>query len=310
MTEAVVATRNSWIPSVNSIVRAARRIAGGFLALGLVVATWESYKWMGGRTDDHWPGTSFGLPVRTNNLIMPHAADIWSTLWNPVQRGRSQTLAGFLLDSSWFTFKEAALGFLIGTVVGLALAVVMLRFSTAERGLKPWINISQTVPLIALAPIIVTWGRTTVLSDTQAVSIIATYLTFFPVVVNALQGLQSPDKADLELMRSYASPWSHTLWKLRVPAARPYLFPAFKLAATLSVVGAIVGEISAGVRGGLGRAVLNFATIYSTGPEKLYAAVIASALLGLFVFALVTVVEKIVDRNQNQSSVGLSQAGV
>ncbi len=297
------------MPSASSILRAARRIVAGIVALAAVVGAWESYKWMGGRTGDHWPGTSFGLPVRTNDLIMPHAGSIWSTLWDPVQRGRSQTLAGFLLQSARFTLSEAALGFVIGTAIGLTLAVVMLRFSTAERGLMPWINISQTVPLIALAPIIVTWGRNTVLSDPQAVSIIATYLTFFPVAVNALQGLQSPDKADLELMRSYAAPWSKTLWKLRVPAARPYLFPAFKLAATLSVVGAIVGEISAGVKGGLGRAVLNFATIYSTGPEKLYAAVLASALLGLFVFALVTVVERIVDRNQANISV-VSQAGI
>ncbi len=290
------------MPSPQKVLTALRKAAAGLVALAAVVAAWESYKWMGGRTNDHWPGTSFGLPVRTNDLVMPHAGTIWGALWDPVQRGRSQTLAGFLFEAARFTFNEAALGFVIGTVIGLFLAVVMLRFSTAERGLMPWINISQTIPLIALAPIIVTWGRGTFLSDTQAVSIIATYLTFFPVAVNALQGLQSPAKADLELMRSYAAPWSQTLWKLRVPSARPYLFPAFKLAATLSVVGAIVGEISAGVKGGLGRAVLNFATIYSTGPEKLYASVIASALLGLFVFMLVTGVEKFVDRNQVRGS--------
>lgn len=296
------------LPTGEAASRASRRTVASGAALVVVAGLWESYKWMGQQTNDEWPGTSFGLPVRTDDLVMPHVADIWGALWDPVQRGRSQTLAGFLFESARFTFSEAALGFVIGSVIGLALAVLMLRFSTAERGLMPWINISQTVPLIALAPIIVTWGRNTALSDTQAVSIIATYLTFFPVAVNALQGLQSPDKADLELMRSYASPWSQTLWKVRVPAARPYMFPAFKLAATLSVVGAIVGEISSGVKGGLGRAVLNFATIYSTGPEKLYAAVLASALLGLFVFALVTVVERFVDRNQIQHS-GAAGAG-
>jgi len=304
-----VARLDKFSPSAEGVVRTLRSVLAGVVALAGVVVLWEGYKWMGGRTNDHWPGTSFGLPVRTNDLVMPHASEIWGALWDPVQRGRSQTLAGFLFQSARFTFSEAALGFFIGTIIGLSLAVLMLRFSTAERGLMPWINISQTVPLIALAPIIVTWGRSTALSDTQAVSIIATYLTFFPVAVNALQGLQSPDQADLELMRSYASPWRHTLWKLRVPAARPYLFPAFKLAATLSVVGAIVGEISAGVRGGLGRAVLNFATIYSTGPEKLYASVLAAAMLGLFVFALVSIAERIVDRNQIHNSNGASGAG-
>ena len=94
-------------------------------------------------------------------------------------------------------------------------------------------------------------------------------------------------------MRSYASSWTAILWKVRLPAARPFLFPAFKLAATLSVVGAIVGEISAGVRGGMGRAILDFAGRYSTGPAKVYAAVIGAGLLGLFVFALVNAAERV-----------------
>ncbi|MGI9621264.1 MAG: ABC transporter permease, partial [Acidimicrobiales bacterium] len=243
------------------------------IAVAAVVALWEGYKWMGQQTGDTWPGTNWGLPVPTDDLTMPHASEIWGSLWGPVQRGSDQTLAAFLVESAWFTFKEAALGFMIGVVVGLALAVLMLRASWVERGLLPWINISQTIPLIALAPIVVTWARTTWLSDTQAVALIAAYLTFFPVAVNGLRGLHSPATADTELMRSYAATWRQTLIKVRFPAARPYLFPAFKLAATLSVVGAIVGEISSGVRGGLGRVVLDFASRYSTAPEKLYAAV-------------------------------------
>ncbi|MEO1063496.1 MAG: ABC transporter permease [Actinomycetota bacterium] len=268
------------------------------LGLAAVVALWEGYKWVGQQTDDRWPGTGLGLPVRTDDLTMPHAVDIWNTLWEPVQRGRDQTLASFLLDSAWFTLREAALGFLIGSVLGLLLAVVMLRFRSAEHGLLPWINVSQTVPLIALAPIVVTWARGTWMTDTQAVALIAAYLTFFPVAVNGLRGLQSPAAADVELMRSYAASWWHTLVKLRLPASRPYLFPAFKLAATLSVVGAIVGEISAGVRGGLGRVILEFFSRYSTGPPRLYAAVLAAGLLGLFVFGLVGAAERLLLRRQ------------
>ena len=205
-------------------------------------------------------------------------------------------LALFLLKSAFFTLREAALGFAVGTFIGLLLAVVMLRWRFLDRGLVPWINISQTIPLIALAPIVVTWGRTTFLSPTQAVSLIAAYLTFFPVAVNGLAGLKSPSAESLELMRSFAAPWRKILTELRWPAARPYLFPAFKLAATLSVVGAIVGEISAGVRGGLGRVILDFAGRYTTGPEKLYAAVIAAALLGYFVFSLTNIIERRVVR--------------
>ncbi|MGH1488751.1 MAG: ABC transporter permease [Acidimicrobiales bacterium] len=273
-----------------------RRTLSVVVGLVVVIATWEGYKWLGGQTGDQWPGTSWGLPVKTDDLTMPHAGDIWSTLWQPVQRGRDEVLAVFLIKAAFSTLWKAAIGFFLGTMIGLALAVAMLRWRFAERGLLPWINISQTVPLIALAPIVVTWGRTTFLSDSLSVSLIATYLTFFPVAVNALKGLQSPDPSDIELLRSYAASRREVLFKVRFPAARPYLFPAFKLAATLSVVGAIVGEISAGVRGGLGRVILEFASRYSTGPSKLYAGVIGAALLGLTVFALVTLAERVVMR--------------
>lgn len=269
------------------------RVVAAAAGLAALIALWEGYKAFGGLTDDTWPGTGVALPVATDDLTMPHAADIWSTLWQPVQRGRDEVLAVFLIKAAASTLWKAALGFTAGVAVGLGLAVVMLRSRFAERALLPWINISQTVPLIALAPIVVTWARTSSVGDGVAVALIATYLTFFPVAVNALKGLQSPNPADLELMRSYAATPGQILRNLRFPAARPYLFPAFKLAATLSVVGAIVGEISAGVRGGLGRVILDFASRYSTGPARLYAAVLGAALLGLVVFGLVSGAERI-----------------
>lgn len=260
----------------------ARQVATALAAIVAIVVVWEGYKLLG-----------LDWPIRSDDLTMPHAADIFAAFGRPVQREGSDVLALFLLKASWFTLKEAALGFVIGTCIGLLLAAAMLRSRIVERGLLPWVNISQTVPLIALAPIVVTWGRTNGWGDMFSVALIATYLTFFPVAVNGLKGLQSPNAADIELMRSYASGWKDILWKVRVPAARPYLFPAFKLAATLSVVGAIVGEISAGVRGGLGRAILDFAGRYSTGPAKVYAAVIGAGLLGLFVFAVVNAAERV-----------------
>ena len=269
-----------------------RQIGAVALTIAGLIILWEGYKWVGTSLDGQWPGTDTDLPVAPNDLTKPHTIDIWNALWDPVQRGSSETLAVFLLKAAWFTLKEAALGFVFGTAIGLGLAVLMLRFKVAERGMLPWVNVSQTVPLIALAPIVVTWGRTNGWGDLFSVALISTYLTFFPVAVNGLRGLQSPAPADVELMRSYAAPWSKTLFKVRFPSARPYLFPAFKLAATLSVVGAIVGEISAGVRGGLGRVILDFAGRYSTGPPKVYASVLGAGLLGLFVFALVNLAER------------------
>ncbi|MBC8364660.1 MAG: ABC transporter permease subunit [Actinobacteria bacterium] len=263
------------------------------VAIGLVVLLWEGYKWVGQQTGDQIPGTDIDLLVTTDDLTMPHAKDILGELVSDIRDGRNTLpMSLYLLKKAWFTLQEAAIGFFLGLVVGLTLAVLMLRWRVVERGLLPWINVSQTIPLIALAPIIVTWGRLNDMPDLFSISLIAAYLTFFPVAVSALRGLQSPDAADVELMRSYAASWRTTLFKLRLPAARAYLFPALKIAATLSVVGAIVGEISIGTKTGLGRAILEFAQRYAVFPERLYASVIGAAFLGLSVFGLITLVER------------------
>jgi len=270
-------------------------------AIVLLFGMWEGYKWVGQQTGDYWPGTSIELPASTDDLTMPHAMDIANELFEEVRDGRARLpLFLFLLKKGWFTLQEAAIGFTLGLTVGLGLAILMLRWRVAERGLLPWINVSQTIPLIALAPIIVTWGRQQDLPDMLSISLIAAYLTFFPVAVSALRGLQSPDSAHVELMRSYAAPWRTTLFKLRLPAARAYLFPALKIAATLSVVGAIVGEISIGTKTGLGRAILEYAQRYAVSPERLYASVIGAAALGLLVFGLVSLAEWIVVRRTGE----------
>ena len=270
-------------------------------AIVLLFGMWEGYKWVGQQTGDYWPGTSIELPASTDDLTMPHAMDIANELFEEVRDGRARLpLFLFLLKKGWFTLQEAAIGFTLGLTVGLGLAILMLRWRVAERGLLPWINVSQTIPLIALAPIIVTWGRQQDLPDMLSISLIAAYLTFFPVAVSALRGLQSPDSAHVELMRSYAAPWRTTLVKLRLPAARAYLFPALKIAATLSVVGAIVGEISIGTKTGLGRAILEYAQRYAVSPERLYASVIGAAVLGLLVFGLVSLAEWIVVRRTGE----------
>ena len=271
------------------------------IALLLVVGIWEGYKWVGQQTGDYWPGTSIDLPASTDDLTMPHAIDIAEELFEEVRDGRARLpLFLFLLKKGWFTLQEAAIGFTLGLTVGLGLAILMLRWRVAERGLLPWINVSQTVPLIALAPIVVTWGRQQDLPDMLSISLNAAYLTFLPVADSALRGLQSPDSDLVELMRSFAAPWWTVLVKLRLPAARVYLFPALKIAATLSVVGAIVGEISIGTKTGLGRAILEYAQRYAVSPERLYASVIGAAVLGLLVFGLVSLAEWIVVRRTGE----------
>ena len=274
------------------------------VAVVILVALWEGYKWVGDQTGGTWPGTTVDLPVTSNDITMPHVGDIAGELFDDIRAGRqTMPMTLYLARKAAVTFLEATIGFTLGVVVGMGLAVLMLRWRFAERGLLPWINVSQTVPLIALAPIVVTWARLQGYPDMFGIALISTYLTFFPVAVSGLRGLQSPDVDHVELMRSYAAPWWAILVKLRLPAARAYLFPAFKLAATLSVVGAIVGEISIGTKTGLGRAILDFAQRYAVWPERLYASVIAAAALGLFVFGLVNGAEWLVMRRSRQVAV-------
>jgi NitT/TauT family transport system permease protein len=129
-----------------------------------------------------------------------------------------------------------------------------------------------------------------------AVAVIAAYLTFFPVAINTLRGLHSADARALELMRTYAAnPWT-VLWKLRVPASMPYVFSALKVAATASVVGAIIGELPSGLQSGLGGAILNFNQYYSIEPQELWATNIVAALLGIVFFLVVIAAEKAVVR--------------
>jgi NitT/TauT family transport system permease protein len=188
----------------------------------------------------------------------------------------------------------------MGVVLGLGIAVVMLRSRWLERGLSPYLVASQTIPLVAIAPIVVIWGSNSMgwlpfeWKTWMSVAIIAAYLTFFPVAMNGIKGLQSADPAALELMRSYAASRRQTLIRLQLPSSVPFLFAAFKIAATAAIVGAIVGEISGGVRGGLGRLILDFASRYTTGPERLYATVIGSAVLGIIAVGLVILAEYIV----------------
>jgi NitT/TauT family transport system permease protein len=277
---------------------------------------YSAYKSFGEAIDDgqtDWVVVGSFLP-RTDDLSMPPMLDILGE-FDEVQSGTGKTLGRLVVEEGAFTLREAAVGFAAGVVIGMGIAILLARSRLLEQALLPYVIASQTIPLIAIAPIVVIWGRTSFdfvpweWEDWMSVAIIATYLTFFPVTVNGLRGLQSPNPENMELMESYASSWSQTLWRLRLPASVPYLFAAFKIAATASIVGAIVGEISAGVGGGLGRRILLEAQRYTTGPERLYVAVIGAALLGILVFLVITAAERLVLRQQGRVQQGREAAG-
>src|SRR5262249_52242521 len=199
--------------------------------------------------------------------------------------------------------KEAAAGFALGAVVGFALAVGLVHSRLAQRGFLPYIVASQTVPILAFAPMVIVWVNPKLPGPLQgwgAVAVIAAYLTFFPVAVNTLRGLQSASPQALELMRSYAASRSTVLWKVRVPASLPYVFAALRVAATASVVGAIIGELPSSIQDGLGGAILNYNQYYTLEPTKLWATNIVVALLGILFFVAVVIAEKLVVRRAPQ----------
>ena len=263
------------------------------IVLGFI-ALWEAYKWMGQSTGGTWPGTSIELPVRTNDRSMPHVWDIVAALFRPARRGGEDSLLVILLQAAFFTWRSAVIGFFVGALVGFGLGVLFVRSSLAERGLMPYVVASQTVPVIAIAPILVVWGGRLDLPNWVPVAAISAYLAFFPIAINTLRGLRSPAATASELMRSYAASPNQVLFKLQVPAALPFIFPALKIAATASVIGAIVGELPAGMAEGLGRAILSFASSFSSAPEKLFASVLIAALVGIFFVGLVALVEHLV----------------
>ncbi|GFJ94515.1 ABC transporter permease [Phytohabitans rumicis] len=228
-----------------------RTVVAAVGAVVLAALLWEAYKAVGSPD-----GTSvFGVRVlpRADDAAMPHVLDVVRRFGEPELAG-GDPIGLVVLKSCLFTLRSVAVGFGVGALIGLVLAVVMQRFRVVERGLLPYVILSQTVPLIALAPAIAGWGGKLSLGSYpwqpwMSVATIAAYLAFFPVAVGMLRGLQSPPPVAEELMHSYAASWWHTLVKLRLPASTPYLFPALRLAGAAAVVGAVVGEISTGTRG-------------------------------------------------------------
>lgn len=275
-------------------------VAGVLLAAGL----WEGYKAVGSDNG----GSILGVRVlpRADDSAMPHVTQILRRFGRPELAG-GDPVWQVVLEACLFTLRSVAVGFSAGALVGLLLAVLMQRFRVVERGLLPYVILSQTVPLIALAPVIAGWGGRLSIGSYpwqpwMSVATIAAYLAFFPIAVGMLRGLQSPAPIAEELMHSYAAGWWRTLVKLRLPAATPFLFPALRLAGAAAVVGAVVGEISTGTRGGIGRLVIEYSREATSDPAKVYTAMIGAAVLGLAVAGLVSLGEFLLSRQRRAFS--------
>src|SRR5689334_767866 len=270
--------------SRSRVTDAAKRVGIVLLTLLVLCGLWELYRWI-------WVSTGWTRPFPVNDTTLPHIYTIFQALGEPTSTG-GPLLISTLFDAATFTAKEALLGFALGASVGFLLAIGLVHSRLAQRALLPYIVASQTIPILAVAPMVVVWLK----SGWQSVAVIAAYLTFFPVAINTLRGLESPDPRARELMRSYAASRWKVLWHLRVPTSLPYLFTALKISATASVVGAIIGELPSSIQDGLGGAILNFNQYYSITPANLWATNLVAAALGIAFFLAVVVVEKVVVR--------------
>jgi NitT/TauT family transport system permease protein len=237
-----------------------------------------------------WEGGKALFTIPTYKL--PHIHEILGDFLRPA--GGGERWFWIMAQNAGYTALESLVGFALGGTAGLVLAVAFAHSPLLERGVLPYVIASQTVPILAIAPMIVVWLGTSWFSK----AVIAAYLTFFPVTINMLRGLKAVDPEALALMHALAATRRQILVKLRFPASLPYLFTALRLSATASVVGAIVGELPVGSRFGMGVVIINAAQYYNWRPANLWAAILVSALIGIVFYHAVAAVERRVVRWQ------------
>jgi NitT/TauT family transport system permease protein len=197
-----------------------------------------------------------------------------------------------LLFHSWVTLSSTLLGFAMGTVLGIGLAVLVVHVRSLDRSLMPWIVSSQTIPILAIAPMIIVVLAAIGLRGLLPKALISTYLSFFPVTVGMVKGLRSPDPINLDLLRTYSATGGQVFWKLRWPTALPFLFVSMKIAIAASLVGAIVGELPTGAVAGLGARLLGGS--YYGLTQQMWAALVAASVMAGILIAIVGLVERIV----------------
>lgn len=215
-------------------------------------------------------------------LPAPHQiiAELWDTVIDkPITSKRS------LVYHAWITLSATLMGFGMGTALGILLAIAIVHNRAVDKSLMPWVIASQTIPIIAVAPMIIVVLNAIGISGLMPKALISTYLSFFPVVVGMVKGLRSPDAILIDLMRTYYASNTQTFWKLRMPAAMPYLFTSLKVAIAISLVGAIVGELPTGAVAGLGARLLSGS--YYGQTVQIWAALFMAAGLAAGLVAIV-----------------------
>ncbi len=224
-------------------------------------------------------------------LPAPHqvARELWNTTGDMVLQGKGFSKRS-LLYHAWITLSATLLGFAIGTVAGILLAVGIVHSRVMNMSVMPWAIASQTIPILAIAPMIIVVLNSIGITGLLPKALISAYLSFFPVVVGMVKGLRSPDAMQLDLLRTYYASKSETFWKLRLPSSMPYFFTSMKIAMAASLVGAIVGELPTGAVRGLGARLL--AGSYYGQTVQIWAALFAAAILAAALVGIIGILQR------------------
>jgi NitT/TauT family transport system permease protein len=229
-------------------------------------------------------------------LPAPHqvGAEIWDTTVE-----KRLTSKRSLIYHSWITLSSTLLGFVLGTALGIALAVGIVYNRTMDMSVMPWVIASQTIPILAIAPMIIVVLNAVGISGLLPKAVISMYLSFFPVVVGMVKGLRSPGAMQLDQMRTWNAGAGQSFWKLRLPASMPYLFASLKVAVAASLVGAIVGELPTGAVAGLGARLL--AGSYYGQTIQIWSALIMAAALAALLVAIIGAVQRVTLRRMGMA---------
>ena len=246
-------------------------------------------------------GNSFAIPAtwaqERPRLPAPHqvAVELWDTTVN-----KKITSKRSLVYHGWVTLSATLLGFAIGTGLGILLAVGIVHSRVMDMSVMPWAIVSQTIPIIALAPMIIVVLYSIGVQGIIPKAVISAYLSFFPVVVGMVKGLRAPDSMQLDLLKTYSASTSQGFWKLRLPSSMPYLFASLKIGIAASLVGAIVGELPTGAVAGLGARLL--AGSYYGQTVQIWSALFAAAILAAALVALLGLIERLVLKRMGVSA--------
>lgn len=244
-----------------------------------------------GETPTAWEFVVKTMTQPKPTLPAPHQVAVnffENTVLRPLNSARS------LVYHAWVTLSSTLAGFALGTVLGILIAVGIVHVTALDRSLMPWIIASQTIPILALAPMIVVVFAAIGVTGLMPKALISTYLSFFPVAVGMVKGLRSPDVIHLDLMRTYNASKAETFWKLRLPASVPFLLASMKVGVAASLVGAIVAELPTGAVAGIGAKLLNGS--YYSQTIDMFSALVAGSIVAALLVTAVGVAGRIVER--------------